>query len=310
MENMFISYGSSAEFKFLESYKDEYASFLHREDKQEKVEEGDISSVTKTEIQSLQEEVRWYEKEIRQLKKKKETSEKNRLALSEDIGKGRSIVDSLSVELNNLNRENKELTELLASQSSAHNYYQERYQKLSQYNLLNDAFHIWCSGSFGTINNLRLGTVPNKVVDFQDINAAFGQTALLVHIIASQCSEYTNFEFKNYYIQPLGNHSKIVKVDDKRISFPLFLDQSSFTFFPKKNFNNALAAFMNCIVELGDFAREMDPISSLPYPIDLEENKISDYSFTFGNDDETWTRSLKCMLSNIKWLVAWTAKAF
>jgi len=32
-------------------------------------------------------------------------------------------------------------------------------------------------------------------------------------------------------------------------------------------------------------------------------------SFVYGNlDDEEWTRALKCMLANIKWIIAWYCK--
>lgn len=32
---------------------------------------------------------------------------------------------------------------------------------LKRTNVLNDAFHIWHDGDFGTINNFRLGRLPN-----------------------------------------------------------------------------------------------------------------------------------------------------
>lgn len=36
---------------------------------------------------------------------------------------------------------------------------------------------------------------------------------------------------------------------------------------------------------------------------------VGDMSFVYGNlDDEEWTRALKCMLANIKWIIAWYCK--
>ena len=40
--------------------------------------------------------------------------------------------------------------------------------------MFGDAFHIWTDGAFGTINGFRLGRLPNVVVEWDEINAAFG----------------------------------------------------------------------------------------------------------------------------------------
>ncbi len=53
--------------------------------------------------------------------------------------------------------------------------------------VLNDAFCIWHSGPFGTISGLRLGRTPEIPVDWDEINAAWGQAVLLLHTMAQQC---------------------------------------------------------------------------------------------------------------------------
>lgn len=41
----------------------------------------------------------------------------------------------------------------------------------------------------------------------------------------------------------------------------------------------------------------------------LVSHAAGDMSFVYGNlDDEDWTRALKCMLANIKWVIAWYSK--
>ena len=50
-----------------------------------------------------------------------------------------------------------------------------RLEKLKKINVFNDAFYIWHDGSFGTINNLRLGRLPTVPVEWSEINAAWGQ---------------------------------------------------------------------------------------------------------------------------------------
>lgn len=42
------------------------------------------------------------------------------------------------------------------------------------------------SGQFGTINNFRLGRLPSVPVEWNEINAAWGQTVLLLHALASK----------------------------------------------------------------------------------------------------------------------------
>ncbi|KAG7098838.1 hypothetical protein E1B28_000742 [Marasmius oreades] len=56
--------------------------------------------------------------------------------------------------------------------------------KLERTNVYNDAFCIGHDGVFGTINGLRLGRVPGVPVEWAEINAAWGQTLLLLHTIA------------------------------------------------------------------------------------------------------------------------------
>jgi len=63
---------------------------------------------------------------------------------------------------------------------------------LKKTNVFNDAFHIWHDGHFGTINGFRLGRLPSVPVDWNEINAAWGQTLLLLHTMATRL----NFTFQ------------------------------------------------------------------------------------------------------------------
>lgn len=53
--------------------------------------------------------------------------------------------------------------------------------------MLNDTFRIWHDGPFGTISGFRLGRTPEHPVDWNEINAAWGQAVLLLHTMAQQC---------------------------------------------------------------------------------------------------------------------------
>lgn len=85
------------------------------------------------------------------------------------------------------------------------NYAQAQLEKLKKTNVFNATFHIWHSGHFGTINNFRLGRLPSAPVDWSEINAAWGQTALLLTALARKM----NLTFQRFRLVPYGNHSYI-----------------------------------------------------------------------------------------------------
>ena len=63
-----------------------------------------------------------------------------------------------------------------------------RLSRIKSAGVFNDAFFIWHYGPFGTINGFRLGRLPqlSRPVDWSEINAAWGQAALLLSTVASK----------------------------------------------------------------------------------------------------------------------------
>ena len=57
-------------------------------------------------------------------------------------------------------------------------------ERLKRTNVYNDVFHIWHRGAFGTISGFRLGKTPTHPVDWDEMNAAWGQAVLLLHTLA------------------------------------------------------------------------------------------------------------------------------
>lgn len=84
-------------------------------------------------------------------------------------------------------------------------YTQSQLEKLKKTNVFNVTFHIWHAGHFGTINNFRLGRLPAAPVDWSEINAAWGQTVLLLTALARKI----DLTFERYKLIPYGNHSYI-----------------------------------------------------------------------------------------------------
>ena len=167
-------------------------------------------------------------------------------------------------------------------------------------NALNDSFYIWYEGHFGTINNFRLGRLPTQTVEWNEINAAWGQAVLLLSCLAKK----VNYTFKQARIVSLGSFSK---VEVKRLSgwnsYELYGGHGGL--FWQSKFDKAQIAFMACIKELtehcqsqaksgtnnqnrqqtgGEYHREM------PYPINGEQ--VGGLSVKWG-DDERWTKACK-----------------
>ena len=65
-----------------------------------------------------------------------------------------------------------------------YDYANGQLEKLNKTNALNDTFRISHEGPFGTINGLRLGKLPSQHVEWSEINAAMGHTALLLETVS------------------------------------------------------------------------------------------------------------------------------
>uniref|UniRef100_A0A7I4A338 Atg6 BARA domain-containing protein n=1 Tax=Physcomitrium patens TaxID=3218 RepID=A0A7I4A338_PHYPA len=91
---------------------------------------------------------------------------------------------------------------------------QSQLELLKRTNVLNDAFHIWHDGEFGTINNFRLGRLPNIPVEWDEINAAWGQACLLLHTMAQYCRLIFT-----HRIIPMGSYPRVA---DNKNTYELF----------------------------------------------------------------------------------------
>jgi beclin 1 len=211
---------------------------------------------------------------------------------------------ALDINANALSFENANLQDNLLATASERSKAAVELAKLMKLNVINDSFYIWFSGPFATINNFRLGRVPSVTVDWPEINSALGEAALAVHSIQFRIG----IEFKRYGIAPMGSCSKVYRIDDRKTLYNLFID-GSFSLFPKRNFNTALGGFLSCLQEIGEYITRHDPTIQMPYEIvGGGEGKINGISILFGTDDEQWTRACKCMLTNMKWMIAWAVK--
>lgn len=188
-------------------------------------------------------------------------------------------------------------------------YAQARLNRLANTDVFNATFHIWHSGHFGTINNYRLGRLPNEPVEWVEINSAWGQTALLLHSLAKKI----NLTFEKYRLVPYGSQSYIVVLDKNKV-LPLY-SSGGINYVLGKNFDNAMVAFLDCLQQFKEKVEGGDDSFHLPYR--MSEGRLEDkgagrlYLITINhNSFVEWTKALKFMLTNLRWALAWISTQF
>ncbi|XP_063976132.1 beclin-1-like protein isoform X1 [Diachasmimorpha longicaudata] len=188
-------------------------------------------------------------------------------------------------------------------------YASSQLERLKKTNVFNATFHIWQSGHFGTINSFRLGRLPTAPVDWSEINAAWGQTTLLLTALARKM----NLTFQRFRLVPFGNHS-YVEVLDQQKELPLY-GSGGFKLLWDTKFDAAMVAFLDCLQQFKEQVEKGDSGFCLPYKMD--RGKIEDsatgnsYSVKIQfNSEEQWTKALKFLLTNLKWGLAWVSSQF
>ena len=148
--------------------------------------------------------------------------------------------------------------------------------QLQRRSVYNDTFNITHDNHFATINGLRLGRLPNPYVDWPEINAAWGQTCLLLATLADRL----NYKFDGYELCPMGSTSTITRIEAKggaanTVSESTRQPQSTSANSPQvtrqklelyssgdfpinfgflhRKFDTAMVAFLECLRQLGEF---------------------------------------------------------
>ncbi|KAJ5078197.1 beclin 1 [Anaeramoeba ignava] len=179
-------------------------------------------------------------------------------------------------------------------------------KKLSRTSVLNDLFKISHDGHFGTISGFRLGRLPSVPVSWDEINAGLGQAALLVKSLGKRL----NYGFKKYHIIPHGNFSRIElkskkeEMHSNEIYELYHTGDGMFKKSGRKRFDQALVWFLECIQELGEFAKKHDKDFSFHFPI--SGDKVGDLSIKLQSNEANWTLALKHMLVDLKEMKCWT----
>lgn len=327
-------YGLKKELEFLAASKIRYKEFIERviaenagQDAPKSSSSNNLDEVVKLNVkfvntpslEQMKTESDILQQRLVDVTNRRKEAQCRRYRIGIKLCEGRQLREKLGIKINELTKEYDELVKELKALEEDCLSSKTTLAKFMRMNVLNDAFYIWFNGPFATINSFRLGqslqTPHSRQVDWIEINAALGQAVLAISHIA-QCA---GFRFKKYSLIPYGSFSKVCKNDDKKTTHNLHTDTTMFTLFPKSKFNPALLGFLFCIKELGDFIAKHDPPLTMPYHLEVEEGlppKIGGRTggdrelidLSLGTEEVQWTKALKYLLSNIKWMIAWSTK--
>ncbi|KAK1331158.1 hypothetical protein QTO34_009107 [Cnephaeus nilssonii] len=279
-----------------------------------------LEQMNEDDSEQLQMELKELALEEERLIQELEDVEKNRKLVAENLEKVQAEAERLDQEeaqyqreYSEFKRQQLELDDELKSVENQMRYAQMQLDKLKKTNVFNATFHIWHSGQFGTINNFRLGRLPSVPVEWNEINAAWGQTVLLLHALANKMG----LKFQRYRLVPYGNHSYLESLTDKSKELPLYCS-GGLRFFWDNKFDHAMVAFLDCVQQFKEEVEKGETRFCLPYRMDVEKGKIEDTGGSGGsysiktqfNSEEQWTKALKFMLTNLKWGLAWVSSQF
>lgn len=207
--------------------------------------------------------------------------------------------------------------------------------RLQATNVYADAFCIGHSGGIATINGLRLGRLPGRPVEWNEINAAWGQTALLLDVIARK----VNLAFRGYKLIPKGSFSVVYRYEDARSQHHSSASTSSphpasshdptsetteveeggrkevyelygssdwqiGRLLQSRRFDHAQTGFLACLKQVLEFVEGVDGEFRAPHVINKDKIGEASIRLQFGSD-ETWTRALRHVLVNANRVLMW-----
>lgn len=171
----------------------------------------------KAKLTELEDEERMLLEQIESVHKEEAEVDKKLQGQKEELAKMDEEESQYWLEYNSVKREYLAMEDRLLSLSNQCHYSKNQQERLKNANVFNMTFHIWHSGQFGTINGFRLGRLSTIQVEWSEINAAWGQAALLLYCLAKKL----NLNFEKYRLVPYGNYSFIECLDDKSKQLPL-----------------------------------------------------------------------------------------
>jgi hypothetical protein len=198
---------------------------------------------------------------------------------------------------------------------------EERFDQLSEIDVLSDVIYISHRGFYATVNGLRLamctsqpimtssGTstvVSEHNVPWHEVNAAMGMLALLVQTFQTKLHIIHQCRF---LLTPRGSKTK---VSSRRTNqqWDLFYQPSAFHFFARRNWNTAIHILCFCILEVAQEIKTRSSFFSLPFPMESNSNfdgdrigsiKVAGMDIAYNGDNPVaWTKCMRYIAVNLK----------
>ncbi|CAD5226258.1 unnamed protein product [Bursaphelenchus xylophilus] len=280
-------------------YKNVYESLLEQKESNkmdEQTAKRKLDELTREESELMDElnGLLKSERELTQELKDKQDEQKKMLEKDEELYR----------KLRDNHRTLSEQSAELRSLKTQVNYAQEQLEKLLKTNVLDMAFFIWKDGEYGTINGLRLGRLPADNVDWHEINAAFGQVAMLMVVMC----RHVSLKLENYEIVPFGSHSIIRHLKGSKVEEYQLYGSGSWRPFGLSTLDHGIVAFVDCFCQLENKLKENFPKAERILPYRMVKDKIIDQESQYLvkmqlNSEERWTKAMKCLLLNMKRVV-------
>lgn len=267
--------------------------------------------------ETLQEELRGVELEEARLVQQLEEVERNQERAAVALEAAQAETKMLDQQERQYHRDYSDLRwqhlELRDELSSVENQLQlaqTQLARLEKTNAFRSVFEIYKDGPLAVINDFRLGCLPTVPVCWSEINAAWGQAALLLAAL----SNTIGLEFQRYRLVPCGSHSYLKPLTGDGSELPLYYARGQCPLLQNK-FDQAMVAFLDCMQQFKEEAQKGELGLCMPYRIHVERGLLEDpgasgrlYSIrTHRNTEESWTTALRLMLTNFEWSLAWVS---
>ncbi len=157
------------------------------------------------------------------------------------------------------------------------------------------------ANEFPVINGFRLGSSPAVPIEWEEINAALGEAALLLHVCASKL----RFKFSTFLPVPIGNVSRMEQMTGAKEAY--MLAGSFRTAVMSSQFNTALGALLTATDQM---AQALGRKFGVVPPYKVASDMIGDSRDNWYSvkrpmrDSAKWVKALSFLLSQLKFLLS------
>lgn len=157
----------------------------------------------------------------------------------------------------------RELENMRAALDTKEKRTREQTARLDGTDAYADVFDIDTEGACATINGLRVARSSRETVGWPELNAALGQVALLVVVLARRMGVV----FDEYRVVPHGSTSRVERLGADGATFELYgtSEWHLGRLLHARRFDQALVGLLACVHQLAEHAARRDETLQLPY---------------------------------------------